>query len=438
MELIIIFIAIAFEVFLMSKSLQYGAIAVFLVFCLIPMSYGINIGIRMNIMTCSIGTYFVCVYLKKKELIKGKIIIRGLVYYFLYVLISSFFATMLSPYPEDFIRNILAFVINFIMMAFLLNYVPFTPKGLKRINYVIAIWGIIVGLYGILNYVIKINPYLVLMSSISGVDASSEFFMEEERAFLQGRVSSFFSHPLLLGQISIIMFSYGLFSLKLFVNSFLRWTCLFLLILMCILCGSRSALVPIVLTIIIYLVYEGRKKTVKYFLFFSVLVFGISVFLPSKYHEAAKGFFYIWDDSYAKEANIKGSNFEMRLNQVGNGLYIIEDNPLFGLGQGYVSQHGSNHEEMLGYESYILQFLVDGGIIGVLFFTFFYFYLYIYLFKQCHHSRDRMKVHALCLSYYINILLTGIQTGTFSIYMIFFFLLRASINHNINKTTPIV
>ena len=429
MEFVVIFIAIIFEVFLISRNIQYGALGVFLIYCMIPLSFGINIGVRMNIMTLILSVYLFCSYLKirKWNNTYNPDIERVLRLYCVYVLISSFYATLLSPYPNDYVRNTIAFIINFVLMPYILCHISNDQGILKKINTVLVIFGIVVGVYGILNYILKSNPYLVYMTSMTGTSASSDHFLMSERGFLQGRVSSFFSHPLSLGQISIIMLGYGIFSFKKIRYVFLRRISLILLGLMCVFCGSRSAIIPLGVVIFLYVLYSNFGNKIKYIFLICVVACVAYLYLPESYKSVIKGFFYVWNDDYAERGNIGGSSLEMRMNQFNDGLNIIEDNPLFGMGQGYVSMHGKDHEEMLGYESYVLQFFVVGGFVGVIVFTLYYFYLYISLLHLCKGKLNKAKVHSLCLSYYINILFTGIQTGSFSIFIIFYFWLKSEI-----------
>lgn len=430
MEILIIIAALAFEALLMWRNIQYGALAVFLVFSMIPISFGINLGIRLNIMTLSVALFFVFAFNQIRSNRTGATERNGLKWYCVYVFITSFVATMLSLYPGDFARNFIAFLVNFILMPLILSSIGFEGAQLHRIKKLLVLFYIAVGLYGILNYIVKINPYLLLMGAITNTDASSDFFMNEERGFLQGRVSSFYSSPLLLGQITVILFGYGLFAFKDAVRRWLHIPCLCLMALMCLLCGSRSALVPIVLVGLIYMGYTFKEKVVKYILLIPViLIIGYSM-IPAQHKDSVKAFVFFWNDEYAQNVDIHGSSVGLRFNQFANGLNVIESNPILGLGQGYVSQHGADHPEMFGYESYVFQFLVDGGLLGVIAFTIFYFYLYLSLLRRSGLPYDRMRVHALCLSYYLNILFTGIMTGSFSIFMIFYFLLKAEIERN--------
>ena len=196
----------------MWRNIQYGVLAVFLVFSMIPISFGIDLGIRLNIMTLSVALFFVFAFNQIRNNPTEANERNCLKWYSIYVFITSFVATMLSLYPGDFARNYVAFIVNFILMPFILSSISFEEERLRKIKKILVLFYIGVGIYGILNYLVKINPYLLLMAAITDTSASSDFFMNEERGFLQGRVSSFYSSPILLGQITVIMFGYGVFA----------------------------------------------------------------------------------------------------------------------------------------------------------------------------------------------------------------------------------
>jgi len=344
----------------------------------------------------------------------------GIVLYCIYALLASFAAHLLSKYPEDYVRNSIAFVVNFILIPFTLCHIAIEERDLKIINKSFIFMGILVGLYGVVNYILKINPYALMMSMYSNTEDTTSVFLEEERGLLQGRVSSFFIHPLQLGQVSVVMFTYGLFAFKNEVNKLLKYLYLGLMALMCFLCGSRSAIVPIVLVCFFYLIYNSSSKSFFRIVIVIFLLFASFVFVPSDSLDSIKGFLFVWNDSYASDAGIKGSSFAMRLQQLSDALDVASDNPLLGLGQGYVSQHGHDHLEMKGYEGYLLQFLVDGGILGTLMFTFFYLFLYVVSLKKT-YMKDKLGIHLFFISYFVNILFTGIQQGTFTVFVIFLF-----------------
>ena len=78
---------------------------------------------------------------------------------------------------------------------------------------------------------------------------------------------------------------------------------------------------------------------------------------------------------------------------------------------------------MAGYESLVLQMLVDGGILGLFAFLLFYLYAYKYLLKMALGKYDKIRCHAFCSSYLINILFTGLAGVTIIMYVLFYYLI---------------
>lgn len=434
MEIIIVLLTILFEASLVLIRPQYGIVGLIIIFCLFQVNLGLNVGIHVNVLTLSVVVFVLGTFLRRKVAYdthydrKTNITI---IIYCIYVLMSSLLGSLSSKYGSDYFRNMIAFIVGFIIVGFIINRMKLDDRDYKFIDYYLFVVIIVIGTYGIINYITKLNPYIAFIHILTdSTDMSSEF-LEEERGFLTGRVSSTFIHPLMLGQVSLIMFSYCLYVLK---NNIYKPLCIIalgLLLLMCFLCGSRSALVPIAVVIFIYIVYIGKQHLIKYGTIILVVSLCVYFFLPEKKQKVLQGFFFVWDDSYAQEANIQGSNLALRIDQFYRGLGVVEDSPLWGFGQGYVSQHGHDHPEMKGYESYLFQFIVDGGILGVVAFTFFYFRLYFIALRKCKCRFNRYRVHSLCMSYFISILFTGIQ-GTFIVYILFYGLLKQSLFNPVN------
>ena len=261
----------------------------------------------------------------------------------------------------------------------------------------------------------------------------SATFQEEQRGVLDGRVSSTFTHPLILGQMMLLTFSYIVFQLKHKINPLFHTVICTLIIIPIILCGSRSALFPLILIPCFYFYYSGIKKSIKYIILAIFLIpVGVNL-LPKDYKLTAEAMIYVWDSSKGAKAGIQGSDEDMRKQQIIAATKIINNNLLFGKGNGYVKEFGSKHSEMLGYEGLLLYTIVDFGLIGSIIFLFFYFFLYKYILFKAHTKEEKVQATSLCICYFICILLTGIAYSTFSFFFLLYFLTLNTfrINHNI-------
>lgn len=97
----------------------------------------------------------------------------------------------------------------------------------------------IAGVYGIFTYVIKLNPYIIVMGLLANEPVSVTGMMSEVRGALEGRIQSTLSHPLVWGQIVNVFFC---FLLLMRCKRKLYLLLLAVLFLNLFLCGSRSVL----------------------------------------------------------------------------------------------------------------------------------------------------------------------------------------------------
>lgn len=391
---------------------------------LVPYTIKFNLGISMNIFNLSVMLFMVLSY---RHIHKGQKCItditRFLKLYFIYVVLYSF-AAYVGVYPmSEYIQNMILFFFEFIGMAYCLSYVYVDRKSIRYFNIAILIASVIIIVYGIINYVLKFNAYVFFVSSVDNVGLDgANFFMEEQRGFINGRVSSTFLHPLQLGQAALILFTYILYEFRKKINIIIYSILLIGMFAMCVLCGSRSAIFPLVVSVLFYLRFLKMRVMVKYI---SIAAIAIAVYYPTMSHNVQntiKAMIFVWDEKASEKADIHGSSISMRTNQYENALGVVRDNPLFGFGKGYVDRHGQEHKEMLGYESFVLKEIVDGGVIGLLAFIVFYFSLYKAFLRQTKKSVERARIHSQWMSFLISISLTGITYSFFSMFLVFSFI----------------
>lgn len=428
----IIILILLLQLILGFKDVKYAIIILIIISFLIPNILKFNIGsINLNVFNLSTVILALCSWkeLKKPNLLYPSLR-KQILFITSYVLIIAIFTT-LGEYGLGFwIKNSILYILEFYIVAYCLLYIKLDTKTIHWINVSIVTAAIIVSLYAITNYITKINPYITYVSLLTDTIDASEAFIGEERGALAGRVTGTFTHPLILGQMMLLTFSYLIFQIKNRKNKL--FSLILYLILACpiILCGSRSALFPLALIPIFYVLYLGSKKIIKY-AFITILLLPLFVnLLPKEYKTTVEAMIYVWDSSKSEKAGISGSNKDMRKDQISDALKIIEDNPLFGKGNGYVKEYGSNHPEMLGYEGLLLYSLVDLGILGTTFFLIFYLFLYRYLLFKAKNPLEKAQATSLCGCYFICILLTGISYGTFSFFFLLYFLTLNTLRNN--------
>lgn len=420
---IIVFILLA-QLILGFKDIKYAIIILIINTFLIPNILKFNIGsINLNVFNLSTVILAICSwkYLKQTNLLYPSLR-KQILFIISYVLIIAIFTTLREYGLGFWIKNSILYSLEFYIVAYCLLYIKLDMKTIHWINVSIVISAIIVSLYAITNYITKINPYITYVSLLTDTIDASEAFIGEERGALAGRVTSTFTHPLILGQMMLLTFSYLIFQLKNKKNKLFSLIFYFTLACPIILCGSRSALFPLALIPIFYTLYIGSKRFIKY-AFIAILLLPIFInLLPKEYKTTAEAMIYVWDSSKSEKAGINGSSKDMRKDQITDAFKIIENNLLFGKGNGYVKEYGSNHPEMLGYEGLLLYSLIDLGILGTFFFLIFYLFLYRYLLFKAKNPIEKAQATSLCGCYFICILLTGISYGTFSFFFLLYFL----------------
>lgn len=428
---LIVLIGLLIEYIVGRKNIQYAIPIALLQILLIPPLVKYNIGINLN--NFNLAIFIICLgsirnIFNRKRYFKG--INTILILFFFYIVITSALSTLDNESMGEYIKNMIIFTMEYFALAFCFQYINMLPDSVNFFDRTIIITSIIIAGYGFINYIIGFNPYIGYLSLVTDSMDISNAFQLEERGFVKGRISSTFTHPLYLGQCALLLFAYFSFQLK------SRWKktpyCMFLgsLAAMCILCGSRSAIFPLFVVLLFLLINHNAIKILKYIyiLFFVGLI--SYPFLNKDTRTTLKAMIFVWDEKASKKAEFSGSSISLRTDQLNSSVKIIRKNPIIGKGFGYVNDHGKEHSEMLGYESYIFKVLVENGVLGLFIYTWFYFYLYYKLLKKSKRKEDKCRVHALCLSFFLSITLTGITYPFFSIYMFLYFMTYYNIRNN--------
>lgn len=421
---IILIVLLIIEAVLAKINISYAISVVLFILLLLPGIIKFDIGnINLNVFNLTVSIFFIFSYMSKKEKKNDMANFRHLlILYTVFIAISTLIAQSGSSVHLSFLHNLILFCLEYICIAYALSYTKITNTSIKLFDVTLFIVSVIIIGYGIINYITKFNPYIGYVSLLTDSKDMSNFYQMEERGVLSGRISSTFIHPLQLGQASLLIFAYSFFQFKYSLNKILFYSLNIGLISMCVFCGSRSAIFPIVIILGIYILYSSPSKILKYFLLSIVIAILVYPVLPHEIKTTIEGLVFVWDNKASDKAGINGSSIDGRLLQIKDAFNIVKNDILLGKGEGYVREFGSNHPEMYGYESVLLKCIVDGGIVGLVVFFLFYFKQYKILLSKCISYSDKARVHALCLSFLISIVLTGISYSFFSIYMIFYFM----------------
>ena len=420
---IIVAVLLCAELLIAKINIRYALSIFLLILLLIPGVIKFNVGINLNSFNLAAFIFILFAVINRKKDVSLPKLRKVLWVYAVYVCITSFLTFGIVVGFSRYLQNMLLFILEYLGIPFALTFVRLDEKALKCFNVTLVAAGTIIIAYGLMNYITGFNPYMayVALTADMTVDMSN-IFQEEERGLIMGRISSTFIHPLQLGQCALILFVYSFYHLRHKMRLVFYLPFALGLALMCVLCGSRSAIFPLSIPLLFYILYAKPSKKVKYIVLACLLVAFCYPMLPRKARVTIEGLTFVWNQNASNRAAISGSSVEGRWEQIESAFRVINDNVLFGKGEGYVRDYGYRHSSvLLGYESIILKYLVDGGVVGLLAFCLFYFSSYRMLLRQACCRQDKASVHSLCLSFFANIVLTGISYSFFAIYMIFYF-----------------
>lgn len=269
----------------------------------------------------------------------------------------------------------------------------------------------------IFELIIGVNPAGMPLYIMLGID-DNQFItdmIDYERGNLSFRAQTVYRHPLSLGQYMLVL-------LPLFLTKGNRIINLILVAMICfivVLTGSRGAIFPLVLIILISQVGQLGNILRKLVFLLPIIVLMLC-FIPSKimndFDKSIEPYIVslqFWDDQKQKDSGIEGSSMELRINQFEAALNEISDNPILGRGYGYrdywIEKHNDLHPELLGFESILLLYLVERGWLGLIYF----FLLSIYVYKKYReNTSDKSIIMLIFGGFMLSIVMTGIRPLT--------------------------
>ena len=291
----------------------------------------------------------------------------------------------------------------------------------------LVVWvALLAGFYGILVYIIKVNPYVHLANMLYVGEDRFEFFLEEARGGLMGRSSGTLHHPLAWGQLWNLLIAFFLI-IKTKINMKPWVKNLFLIIGFCnvYFSGSRTALIVLAVVFLIAFYLQNGKKIVVYFALALLIFVPVNGVLKenSEYDKISRymeSVVFFWDQSAYQKADINGSNADMRADQLTLSVEIAGQNPIGGLGFNSVQYFGSEKfTGMMGFESIVFKKLVEQGLLGLLCFFFSYYLLFRYSNRKslCRSKEKLVQSVVFFCAYMLSLLFTGVQ-GTWEVFLL--------------------
>lgn len=224
-------------------------------------------------------------------------------------------------------------------------------------------------IYGFVELGLKVNPLIQYESTLLGGDARSITYVYTDTLSRGYRISSFFEHPIGAGVNWAI---YSVFTFWLWINrettdmrglsgAFMAFALLtaFLCVPCIILTRMRSPLIFFLICCLALINFKSRR----FIGFVLGAVVGILILLP-----VLSTNFQIFASLFSDSAQeqVRGSSFDMRLNQFQVAFSLADTSPIFGLGEKYAQvMPGSLYEGLYGSESIWLSTIVCHGYFGM-------------------------------------------------------------------------
>jgi hypothetical protein len=281
-------------------------------------------------------------------------------------------------------------------------------KAIKLFTQVLFISIFIAALYSFLLILTPgINPYLIILLPLSGEEFNEAYAEAFGGGRVFGRISGVFTHPMMNGLFLCLSFFF--ITSRIEINSLLKnkFKLILLLIIFAsiITMGVRSAIGAVMVGFICYLLLVRKIKMVIIGLFIYILFIQLITFIPGMEE-------YINSmTEYNKDATVKGSSIELRLEQLNGGLNEIRNNYIFGKGYGWTDYYLTFrvHPTMLAFESLILVILCNNGFIG-------FFIWGIMILNYIRNLRNKFFKNdkAILISLLVTYLVYSVVTGEYS------------------------
>lgn len=333
-------------------------------------------------------------------------------------LLSMIILIIGSPHLRDL--GTISFLIydEIIFKYFVLLYMYYACKSSESLRPAIQIsyYGLIIlTIFGVLNLLMHESIYISTMSQISGGLQNSNIRIDLFDG-VRNRVQSLFLNPFDYGYICILLMLFHLYGFKEKMEGKTHFTvalicCLFGIVT----CGSRTVILCSLIGFIVFCFLCFRAtKGFRLLMVMSFLFFMAYTTVPSVGEKIDETL-----SMFDKNSTMEGSTVEGRNTQFAAVFYHIKDNLLLGRGYLYFVQDmgwGKGKEylvdqDLFGLEGVMMNYLLERGVIGLVFYYIYYISLILYLWKQ---RKQEKSVSALGISVLAVYMVFANMTGELS------------------------
>ena len=403
-------------------------IAIYLSYVILVPYISINIlGLNVGWNAANLIMFIAFVYkfkMQNKQLIDWKPLLPFMTYFILTLLLIPF----QNSVPLDYMLNMWMrdAMMVLILPLILWNVMKNDSSAIKLFRQTLIISILIAALYGLfLTTTNGINPYQLLTAQLFGQESLESYYdLGGGRMF--GRISSVFRHPMsyafFLGLSAVYVF-YIRSKISKPIYAF------FMIIILsnCIVCGVRSVLGGLAITIAYYFfICKDYKKMTSI-----IIMFALGWLIIEQIPDLGA---YVGSiaDINNKQGTVEGSSIEMRLNQLEGCLKEVKSNPVFGRGYKwdiyYRELHG-DHPIILSFESLLFVVICNSGFMG---FVIWGILVYQSMKYNMKFATDIVVANCLVVFYIAYSTITG-EYGYMRYFLIFYTMILAESYSSLEK-----
>ena len=293
---------------------------------------------------------------------------------------------------------------------------------INKIVWTLFLSFLVIGVYGICTYFIRINPLVILFAhsfSFEGdLYVGSGIEGEAMRGVLDGGATGNMTGPLSWGQYTLLVLLFSLFPMNDSQRTLdkMRMPVILVSFVNCILSIKRSVIAPAVIALSWLIMQYATKQKKKFVLiivssFVGIFcLFNIPTFSSVVENNVLPSVLF-WNDDFAQEHDVEGSSKEMRMEQFAYLHDELLDSFVWGNGYGYNIEYTQKYDvstPMKAFESIFFQVIANSGYVGLLIWLLFFFKCYRLTLSETEKKVTNISFHLL---YFLSLTLTGIQTS---------------------------
>lgn len=308
---------------------------------------------------------------------------------------------------------------NLVLPIVMWNVSRYDPKIIRYSRNCMVIVIIVIVIYGIFLLTLNgLNPYVYFMAQINNAELREAQF-GEQMARLIIKISSVFTHPMIFGLFLGLAMVY-LYSLKDKIKPLFVYLLMFFIVVCIFLCGIRTPIGAMFLTVFFYLLMLRRIKPMIYVAVIGFIGYIIIENIPEL--SATIDSIFIKD---SRQTNVEGSSIDMRMEQLNGCFREIQDCLIFGKGYewcGYYMSIHDLHPVLLAFESLIFVVLCNSGIVGLCVWVITFVWLFRGVYRMNKNVNVTLFVITLAVYYIAYSAITG-EYGYMKYFIIFYTLL---------------